>query len=747
MFKRGLSYKKVVLLLLASLFLSLSTYVLLIYTKQLGSLEGPGEITGEAVPQLVIKDRVQEVDKVKTKLTVETDKQILFGDLHVHTTYSTDAFLFSLPYLNGTGASPIGDACDYARYCSALDFWSINDHAEALTPRKWRETIDSINQCNDLSNGSNDLISFLGYEWTQVNQDYQKHFGHKNIIFRERNVDKVPPRPIAAGGIASEFMQIGLPMRTTIFPAIVDFKNRERIINFQKFIEEVGLVPQCPEAESSRDLDVNCIEIANDPKELTDKLDDWETPYMVIPHGTTWGFYTPPNADWRKQLKDFYNPQTQNLFEIFSGHGNNEEYRTWNDTLLDADGIPYCPEPSGNFIPTCYQAGKIMESRCKDSGMRASECDELVRITKKNAALMGAGGFMAVRETEPDDFLNAGQCNDCYLPAFNYRPLGSAQYILAMTDFSKPGIKNRIKAGFIGSSDNHGARPGTGYKQIDRNQNTEAYGFSNATVEWLNNLDLPRGKLKPYMRPRDQVLDSSSFTGLTDLERQSAYFMTGGLVATHSESKSREDIWDSLDRREVYATTGTRILLWFNANHDEDIYPMGSEFNTDKSPVFTVKTAGSFKQKPGCPDYSDNMLGKERLEEICNNECYNPSSERKIIERIEVVKILPQSYENESINELIFDKWKSFDCNKSICEFRFIDEDFENQKRDAVYYVRVIEEASNIIGADPLGCEFNEKGECIKTTICRAGHEQNRGDCLAKSNAQAWSSPIFVNSI
>ena len=98
------------------------------------------------------------------------------------------------------------------------------------------------------------------------------------------------------------------------------------------------------------------------------------------------GFYTPPNADWRKQLKDFYNPQTQNLFEIFSGHGNNEEYRTWNDTLLDADGIPYCPEPSGNFIPTCYQAGKIMESRCKDSGMRASECDELVRITKKNAA-------------------------------------------------------------------------------------------------------------------------------------------------------------------------------------------------------------------------------------------------------------------------------------------------------------------------------------------------------------------------
>ena len=172
---------------------------------------------------------------------------------------------------------------------------------------------------------------------------------------------------------------------------------------------------------------------------------------------------------------------------------------------------------------------------------------------------------------------------------------------------------------------------------------------------------------------------------------------------------------------------------------------MGSEVNSSKSPVFTVKAAGSLKQKPGCPDYSNNGLTKERLEKICNSECYNPSNERRIITRIEVIKILPQQYENEPVEGLVEDVWKTFPCNTTSCKVSFEDEQFSIGRRDAVYYVRAIEEPSPKLSADPLGCEFDENGKCIKTEICRVGVHENRGDCLAPAENRAWSSPIYVN--
>ena len=739
--------KKFILSILLLFIFSFSIFFVGALLKQFGALDGPGIIKGKALPVEVLKDKASKINLVKDKLSISDEKQILFGDLHVHTTYSTDAFMWSLPFLNGKGASPIADACDFARFCSSLDFWSINDHAEASTPRKWLDTKKSIQQCNNLSQGSNDLVSFLGWEWTQVDRNPETHFGHKNVMFLETDDVLVPPRAIGSGGLAPLVMRLGLPWTMSALPATLDLKNRDRFFAFNKFFEEIKDTPICSKDVETKDLPINCYEEAEDPNILFKKLKAWETPYMVIPHGTTWGYYTPATSDWKKQLQNFQDDDSQFLFEIYSGHGNSEEYRSWNDAAIDQSGNLFCPKATEDFLPTCQQAGKIMALRCQDSSMDADACNDLVNLVKSNAVNMGSSAHLSVNEAHPNEFLNAGQCNDCFLPSFNYRPLGSAQYVLALRDFANKENPKSFKFGFIGSSDNHGARPGTGYKEIDRLYNTEANGFNSKFFNLLSDLSREKGKLtSTYLDLGERTLTSIMDLNIaTDSERQSAYFMSGGLVAAHATSRDRQSIWDALEKKEVYATSGPRILLWFDAKTRSDILPMGSEINSKQSPVFIVRAAGSLKQIPGCPDYSNDSLSKERLEKICNSECYNPSNERRLISRIEVIKILPQQFENEPVQGLVKDVWKSFTCNKTTCKISFEDEDFSTGRRDAIYYVRAIEEESSTLSADPLGCEFDEKGQCISAEICRVGIHKNRGECIAPAEHRAWSSPIFLN--
>ena len=124
--------------------------------------------------------------------------QIFSGDLHVHTTFSQDAFLFSLPVVQGEGAHPPADACNFARFCSSLDFFSITDHAEGLTKEMWQDTITSIKNCDAVSNDNQkDLIAFAGWEWTQMASTPETHYGHKNVILKD--LDNLPQRPIGAG--------------------------------------------------------------------------------------------------------------------------------------------------------------------------------------------------------------------------------------------------------------------------------------------------------------------------------------------------------------------------------------------------------------------------------------------------------------------------------------------------------------------------------------------------------------------
>ena len=248
--------------------------------------------------------------------------------------------------------------------------------------------------------------------------------------------------------------------------------------------------------------------------------------------------------------------------------------------------------------------------------------------------------------------------------------------------------------------------------------------------------------------PWEQIPEPSMFSndGLVD-DRVGAFYQTGGLIATHSSGRDRHSIWDAIKRREVYATSGQRTLLWFellNATDAQVPVAMGAEVVMTENPRFSVRAAGSFKQQPGCPEYATRGLTPERLERLCRGECYNPSDERRLITRIEVIRIRPQSYPDEPVDALIEDPWQSFDCAPDPlgCAIEFEDRDFAQGQRDALYYVRAIEEPSLAVNGALLDCTYNKAGDCVAINPAPKSVEDDR---LAPIEERAWSSPIFVN--
>ena len=711
----------------------------------LGAPESPGEIEGARLPAPVLQRRQNTLQAARASIGASEDKMVLFGDLHVHTTFSVDAFFISLPAMQGEGAHPVADACDFARYCSGLDFWSINDHAESLTPERWRQTVESIRQCNQIAGDANDpdMVSLLGWEWTQIGTTPDDHYGHKNVILADTEDGRIPTRPIASRGMSARAMGAppvwGLGLLSVL-------GGGGRLYDLAHHLRARSAYPDCAEDVSARALPVDCLESTATPAELFRKLNEWGHRSIVIPHGTTWGFYTPPGSTWDKQLtKGMHDPNRQTLIEVFSGHGNSEEYREWKDVDLAAER-PVCPPPTDTYRPTCWRAGEIIGERCMAAGLDAAECDRRAAEARDLAAVHGAMAHLTVPAVKATEWLDAGQCTDCFQPAFNYRPGGSAQYITALTNFDDPASPQRFRFGFMASSDVHTARPGTGYKEYARREMTEASGP--ATESTRKYLAAPPQEPEP----RAKAFDFDNFKGLPfnllEVERQASFFLTGGLVAVHAEARNREAIWRSFDRREVYGTSGPRILLWFDLIDEGGRRPMGSILSWDKNPTFRVRAVGSLEQEPGCPDHTLQALSSERIHHLCRGECYNPSDTRRRITRIEVVRIRPQARPGEPIAPLIEDPWKTLPCpgDPAGCDVVFDDPEFISSARDAVYYVRAIEEPSQAVNAANLRCEYDSEGNCIRVNPCYGDYRTDYDDdCLALTEERAWSSPIFLD--
>ncbi|MFT5694204.1 MAG: hypothetical protein ACI9QQ_000177 [Myxococcota bacterium] len=704
---------------------------------------GPDEYFESAIAGKTQPEHVK-IDKTKRQKAVSdaTDKSILFGDLHVHTSYSWDGFLFTLPMVGGEGAHPPADACDFARYCSNLDFYALTDHAESLIEENWQASKESIRQCNALAGDPSnpDMVAYMGFEWSQAGLTPETHWGHRNLIFPKTDDASLPARPIGAGVKGDMLTELkgSIEMARWLGPS-----GWGRYTAFADFVGGLITWETCEEGIDTRLLPTHCQEVARDPGVLHEKLDQWGFDVLEIPHGMTWGTYTPVAANVSKHLDPaHYDPQKQVLLEIMSGHGNSEKYPSFREVEIAEDGTRSCPEPSADYLPCCWQAGEIMRERCDD--LSSEECERRVSLARDYAALANVRPHQVFPDAEAEEWLDCGQYRGSLKPSFGYRPTESAQYAMALSKPSETGPEKeplRFRYGFVAASDGHTGRPGTGYKQLERSMMTDAVGRPSAVFEKLAALS---GKMDDPQWPLEPKNVAIGVQG-SDMRVQS-FLYPGGLAGVHSEGRSREEIWQAMKRREVYGTSGPRMLLWFDlVNAGPEPMPMGSAVELAANPRFAVRAVGSYEQSPGCPDWAADGLPEDRLTRLCRDECFNPSDTRRAIEAIEVIRIRPQQSMDEEVGPLIDDPWMRHECSadRTGCSFEFEDPEFVASARDALYYVRAIESPSMALNGNPLSTEFDAKGNAVGVTLCRG--DAGVDGCPAMVREQAWSSPVFVD--
>ncbi|MFP6629229.1 MAG: DUF3604 domain-containing protein [Myxococcota bacterium] len=706
-----------------------------------GTPHGPGYVTPKSRPRAA------------------EGKQILFGDMHVHTTYSVDAYRISLPLFQaqGEGPYPVGGACDFARFCAGLDFWGLTDHANSFTPRNWKDAKESVRQCNAVAGdpANPDLVTFMGFEWTQVGMSPADHYGHHNVHFLYDSDDQLPARPIAATGRAVDVLR-GYGVRIPkLVSESLDPENREYYHDFNTLSRDFANTPSCDEGVDTRLLPLGCFESTATPAELMERLDQWGFDRLVIPHGSVWGLYVPELTSWDKQLNRVQRARDLPLVEIYSGHGNAERYFSFRPREIDATGNPVCPAPTRDYLPICWQAGELIRGRCVAEGLDAAECDGRAAEARAVSLAYGAAlSHLTVPGSTGADWLDAGQARGAFKPAFNYRPMKSVQYALAATDWEDPNDPLRFRWGFIGSSDNHRGRPGAGaFKEFDRANMTDsifAGGFRSQRDRDALWGPRPAPSARAAQLTREEILQLGF--GSSDMERLSSFFTTSGLAAVHAAGRSREQIWDAMQQREVYATSGPRILLWFDLLNapDGEPRPMGSEVEMSESPHFGVRAAGGFVQQPGCPDYAVTGLPPERLARLCHDECYHPSDERYAITRIEVVRIRSAAAPGllGTPESRIEDPWLVFPCdpNAGECLVEFDDPEFASGNQDALYYVRAIQEPTDAINGARLRPTFDAEGNAVSTNPCYGDYRTDPEDeCLSPVEERAWASPIYVD--
>ena len=646
----------------------------------------------------VIDFSVEKTNNLKSKPAPNPNKNPYYGDLHVHTKYSFDAYVF------GVTASP-DDAYRYAKgdgikhplgyemkLREPLDFYSVTDHGFYMG-----------------------MIQAFADTSTDISQnDFAKPF---------HNLNRLDNLTVESAG-----------QRSNIFSSVLAGVVTQPFPDWHPKILKAYLTRNTQAALKSFDYNVHKSAWADIARSANEHNDPG--------HFTTfigYEFTTSTNIEGGNLHRNVIFESSKASIRPWTRIDsiNPEDLWTWQDRLrekgIDTISMPHNSNGSnGQMFEMETFYGKAVTNDYAKKRMRNEPLVEITQVkgTSDTHPLLS-----------PDDEWADFEIMDVRVgsrPPTYSKPSGSyvrEAYLNGLTlAFTKQG--NPYKFGLIGSTDTH-----TGAGAFDESDYWSKVGLLDGDPENRGSVPLAEEnveRLEEYMRAFNQPISTVNLD-------QGEYANTGftqwgasGLAAVWAEENTRESIFNAFRRKETFATTGTRIAVRFFAGYElssinlnseslvteayEKGVSMGSDLlqNEDKIPEFIIWAQ---KDKNGAPlqrvqiikGWIDVNSGRPK-EKVFDVVCSDGLQPDPITHRC------PDNGARVNINDC------SITQNIGATELKtiWIDPEFKHID-DSFYYVRVLENPT---------CRWST-WDAVK-----AGFKP-REDLHETIQERAWSSPIW----
>ncbi len=642
-----------------------------------------------------IKDDVVDFSIEKTprikEISSNQNKDALFGDLHVHTMYSFDAFIF------GTTASP-DDAYRYAKggaikhplgfdmqLDDPLDFYAVTDHAAWLGMLP--AYADPSSRPGKLDFAS-DLHGLNDPENLNTNTFVRRAGLFANLITNELiEPSKNPIKMLGA------------------------YLQEDTVYGTRAYDRETHHTAWRDIAEAA--------ERHNNPGEFTTFI-----AYEFTSSG-------PGQSNLHRNVIFRDNKAPIQPFSIIDS-SNPEDLWDWMDNLrnlgVESLAIPHNSNGSnGQMFQLVDWAGNPMDDDYASKRMRNEPLVEITQVkgTSDTHPLLSPG----------DKWADFGIMNNRVASPFYSSPTGSYvrnAYLRGLSLDSEYKI-NPYKFGLVGASDTH-----TGAISDKESDFHSKIGILDGTPEL-------RGAAPLTKSFKEQIEGSGAnviINGYKEIGGQE-YIDTGytewgasGLAAVWAEDNTRESIYNAFRRKETFATTGSRIKVRFFGGYEiDDVFnkedpinyaylngvTMGSDLfqSENKIPQFMVWALRDIKRAPldrvqiikGWTELSGKP--HEKIYDVACADGRRPDSKTKLC-RDTRAKV--------NLNNCRISKNLGADELKAVWQ----DPDFDPNLK-AFYYVRVLENPT---------CRWSS-WDAIKSG------ETPRADLPATIQERAWSSPIW----